>query len=162
MYRKDSFSAQFSGRRIWLIINEFGKVGVDGALLQEVKAVMAEITNGSIFCSCRLDRFEDELRRAVAAAPDVILVEASGLADPTNIQRVLSEKDFAKIRYKGSVCLVDVPRLEKVLYTARVCPKQIGISSLILRCRCLRGKMAAGRLCWPRSKSECNGIENGG
>lgn len=126
------FVGQFSGKRLWLIVNEFGKAGVDGALLQKVNAVMAEITNGSIFCACRLDQFEKELQRAVKEQPDVVLVEASGLADPTNIQKVLGQPEFASIRYKGSVCLVDTPRLQKVLHTARVCPKQLSVSSLIL------------------------------
>lgn len=126
------FVRQFSGQRLWLIINEFGKAGVDGALLQKVNAVMAEITNGSIFCACRLDQFEKELHRAVEEKPDVIFVEASGLADPTNVQKVLGQPDFASIQYKGSICLVDTPRLQKVLYTARVCPKQLSVSSLVL------------------------------
>lgn len=122
----------FEGQRLWLIINEFGKAGIDGALLQKVNAEIAEITNGSIFCACRLDRFEEQLRRAVAERPDVILVEASGLSDPTNVQSVLAQQELASIQYRGSVCLVDTPRLEKVLHTARVCPKQLKISSLVL------------------------------
>ena len=36
------FVRQFAGKRLRLIINEFGKAGVDGALLQDVNAVLAE------------------------------------------------------------------------------------------------------------------------
>lgn len=126
------FVKNFTGKRLWLIINEFGKAGVDGALLQEVGATLSEITNGSIFCACRLDRFEEVLQEAVENHPDVILVEASGLADPTSVQRVLRQDAFQEIVYRGSVCLIDAPRLEKVIHTARVCPLQIMISSLVL------------------------------
>lgn len=126
------FARQFPGKRLWLIINEFGKAGVDGALLQQLDAVLSEITNGSIFCACRLDKFEEELARAAAQKPDVILVEASGLADPTSVQTVLGQPAFSAIHYRGSVCLVDTPRLEKVLHTARVCPRQLMVSSLVL------------------------------
>lgn len=126
------FVRQFAGKRLRLIINEFGKAGVDGALLRDVNAVMAEITNGSIFCACRLDKFEEELHRCIADSPDVVIVEASGLSDPTSVQTVLGREEFSAIQYRGSVCLVDTPRLERVLHTARVCPKQLMVSSLVL------------------------------
>ena len=123
------FARQFPGKRLWLIINEFGKAGVDGALLQQLDAVLSEITNGSIFCACRLDKFEEELARAAAQKPDVILVEASGLADPTSVQTVLGQPAFSAIHYRGSVCLVDTPRLEKVPYFTGIlihCGNKVG------------------------------------
>lgn len=127
-----NFIRLFAGQRVYLIINEFGKAGIDGTLLQELGAVMAEISNGSIFCSCRLDQFETVLTEAVSKEPDVILVEASGLSDPTNIQKILSQGRLEKICYRGSVCLVDACRFSKVVETARMCRKQVAVSSLAL------------------------------
>lgn len=125
-----NFARLFPGKRLKLIINEFGKEGVDGALLRELDAALSEITNGSIFCACRLDQFEAALHKAVEDRPDVILVEASGLADPTNVRKVLEA--FPGIDYRGSVCLADVTRLRKIFSTALVCPRQIAVSSLVL------------------------------
>ena len=127
-----NFVRQFGSRRLFLIINDFGKVGVDGALLEKVNAVKAEISNGSIFCACRLDKFQEALHQALEEKPEVILVEASGLADPTGVEKVRGLPEFSGITYSGSVCLVDTPRLEKVIHTARVLPKQLRVSSLIL------------------------------
>lgn len=127
-----AFVRLFPVQKIYLIINEFGKTGVDGALLQEMHATLAEINNGSIFCACRLDKFEATLAQAIASEPNIILVEASGLADPTAVCKVLSAPAYSAIHYKGSVCLVDTPRFEKVVQTARVCPKQLAVSSLAL------------------------------
>ena len=80
-----------------MIVNEFGKVGVDGELLQKMGACLDEITNGSIFCSCRLDQFEQSLMDALKNNPDVILVETSGLSDPTNIKKSFRiQKDWKK------------------------------------------------------------------
>lgn len=126
------FVRQFKGRKLNLIVNEFGKAGVDGALLRDVNAVLAEITNGSIFCACRLDKFEEELHRCLSHMADVVIVEASGLSDPTSVQTVLGKPEFSDIQYRGSVCLVDTPRLERIIHTARVCPKQLMVSSLVL------------------------------
>ena len=120
----------FPGKRLHLIVNEFGRAGVDGALLREVGAALAEIDNGSIFCSCRLDRFEEELARALAGEPDLLLVEASGLSDPTNVRRVLA--GFPAIDYRGSICLADAVRMRSVFSTARMCPRQLAVSSLVL------------------------------
>ena len=127
-----NFIQQFNDKKLWLIINDFGKVGVDGALLEKVNAIKSEISNGSIFCACRLDKFEEALQEAIEDTPDIILVEASGLADPTGVEKVIGQPEFAKIDYKGSICLIDTPRLEKVIHTARVLPKQIKVSSLVL------------------------------
>jgi len=125
-----NFARQFAGRRLRLIINEFGRAGVDGTLLRELDAALDEISNGSIFCACRLDQFEAALEQAAADAPDVVLVEASGLADPTNVRRVLAQ--FPAVSYQGSVCVADAARLEKVFSTARACPRQLAVSSLVL------------------------------
>jgi len=103
---------------------------VDGTLLRELDAALDEISNGSIFCACRLDQFEAALEQAAADAPDVVLVEASGLADPTNVRRVLAQ--FPAVSYQGSVCVADAARLEKVFSTARACPRQLAVSSLVL------------------------------
>ena len=125
-----NFIRLFSDKKIYLIINEFGKAGVDGMLRKELHAAMAEINNGSIFCACRLEQFEEVLRQAAQQQPQVILVEASGLSDPTNIQKILEE--FREIEYCRSVCLVDSLRFQKAAETARMCRKQIMVSSLAL------------------------------
>ena len=128
-----SFIRLFPGRTMRLIINEFGREGVDGTLLQEVGATLREISGGSIFCSCRLDKFEEALEDGLAAAPDLLIVEASGLSDPSNIRKVLEENEArGRLRYRGCVCLVDAVRLEKVFDTARVCKKQLAVADLLL------------------------------
>lgn len=124
---------QFADQRIHLIINEFGKEGVDGELYKDVKATMDEINNGSIFCTCRLEQFETVLAAALKKNPDRIFVEASGLSDPTNVARIFSEKDkFANLDYRGCVTIVDASSFHKVFETASVVKKQLGVSNLIL------------------------------
>jgi len=131
-----NFVRLFMGKKVFLLINEFGKVGVDGELLREMDAAMAEISNGSIFCACRLDKFEEVLDDLVIQKPDVVLVEASGLSDPTSVRKVLGAERYQEIDYKGSVCLIDAVRFAAVRETARVCPKQVAVSSLALLNKC--------------------------
>jgi G3E family GTPase len=119
--------------RLKVIVNEFGKEGIDGALLKNSGVEVEEINNGSIFCSCRIDQFEETLKKVAAEEPDVLWVEASGLSDPTPIEKVLTEiEGFEQIAYRGSICLVDAVNFKKVFSTARVCKKQIAVNSIVL------------------------------
>lgn len=135
---KTTFIKQFLrlfpfGERVELIVNEFGKEGVDGALLSELGAVMKEINGGSIFCACRMDQFEKALQQSIARQPDIILVEASGMSDPTGVRRLFSQTDrFAQISYQGAVCLVDAVRFPKLYATARTCVRQLSSSDIAI------------------------------
>lgn len=128
-----NFIRHFSDQRLHIIVNEFGKEGIDGQLLKEIGTTLDEINNGSIFCSCRLDKFEEVLSHALTAAPDIIIVEASGLSNPTNIRKILAQPDkFTDIDYMGSICLIDAKQFHKVYDTATVVKKQIAISDIII------------------------------
>lgn len=120
----------YQGQRLALIVNEFGRVGVDGSLLSNLGAAMYEVTGGSLFCTCRLDQFEKALNLAAQESPDIILVETSGLSDPTAVRTVVS--DVPGLEYAGCIVLCDAARLEKVLTTVRVCARQLAVSDLIL------------------------------
>ncbi|MGI6031785.1 MAG: GTP-binding protein [Eubacteriales bacterium] len=125
------FISLFAGQKIQFIVNEFGQEGVDGALLSGLGAYLQEISGGSVFCSCRLDQFEKVLRESVDFAPDVILVEASGLSDPTGVRKLFSQTGrFPHIAYQGAVCLVDAVRFPKLYQTARTCVKQLASSDV--------------------------------
>lgn len=128
-----NFIRLFSDRRLHIIVNEFGKEGIDGQLLKEMNTALDEINNGSIFCSCRLDKFEEVLQHALAAKPDIIIIEASGLSNPTNIRKILAQPDkFPDVDYMGSICLIDARQFPKVYDTATVVKKQIAVSDVIL------------------------------
>lgn len=127
------FIRLFSGQKVQLIVNEFGQEGVDGVLLSELDACLSEIAGGSVFCSCRLDQFETVLRQSSDINADVILVEASGLSDPTGVRRLFSQTErFPHISYQGAICLVDAVRFPKLYATARTCVKQLAASDVVL------------------------------
>ena len=126
------FARLFPDKKIALIINEFGKSGVDGALLKDLDAALTEIDNGSIFCACRIEQFEDAVHSILEKEPDLIFVEASGLADPTAVRSIFKPELFPSLEYAGAICLVDAVRFHKVYQTARVCRMQLAISDMVL------------------------------
>ena len=124
-------SACFKDQKIGVIVNEYGRTGVDSENI--LSGQVTEITNGSIFCACRADQFDDALGRILALTPDVILVEASGLSNPASIDAVLRRRpDNEMFIFRGVVCLIDAPRLHKVIDTALVVPKQIDAADLLV------------------------------
>lgn len=96
-----------------VIMNEFGKTGIDGSLLKEFDIELSEINRGSIFCSCLQINFVTELARIAKTDVDRVFVEGSGLADPSNIGEILEAlKAYMKVEdnpyiYSGAICIVD-------------------------------------------------------
>lgn len=124
-------------QRLAVIINEFGREGVDGKLLSTLGVALAEINNGSLFCSCLLHQFQDTLAAIIeedSGAPvDTVIVEASGLSDPSSIMKILAgDPRFSKIHYRGAICLVDATRFYKVYETAMAVGKQVDVGDLFL------------------------------
>lgn len=99
-----------SKNKIGVIINEFGDVNVDGKLVERDGIQMAELTNGSIFCACIKDKFVDSLIDMSHRDLEYVIIEATGLADPANMNNILdgiAHKVKEPYDYRGSVCVVD-------------------------------------------------------
>lgn len=102
-----------TGSKNAVIMNEFGKTGIDGSLLEEFDIELSEINRGSIFCSCLQINFVTELERMAHTDVDRVFVEGSGLADPSNIGEILKALNaYMKVEdspyiYGGAICVVD-------------------------------------------------------
>lgn len=97
-------------RKVGVIMNEFGKVGIDGAIIKKDDMELIEINRGSIFCSCLQLSFVSALIEMADRNMEYIFVESSGLADPSNIGEFLDAVQVAKgdiYDYSGSICIVD-------------------------------------------------------
>ncbi|WP_019956483.1 cobalamin biosynthesis protein CobW [Yoonia vestfoldensis] len=103
------------GKRIALIINEFGDLGVDGDILQgcgeEVcaKDDIVELSNGCICCTVADDFIPTmEALLARSPAPDHIVIETSGLALPQPLVRAFNWPGIAtRVTVDGVVTVVD-------------------------------------------------------
>lgn len=96
--------------KVGVIQNEFGKLGIDGAILKRENIEMVEINRGSIFCSCLKLSFAQALAEMSKMDLKYLFVESSGLADPSNIEEILDGvKVIAGDKYnmKGVICLID-------------------------------------------------------
>ncbi|MEQ8898144.1 MAG: cobalamin biosynthesis protein CobW [Roseovarius sp.] len=104
-----------NGKRIALIINEFGDLGVDGGILKgcgiencDEDDVM-ELSNGCICCTVAED-FVPTMQKLLdrADAPDHIVIETSGLALPQPLVRAFNWPEIStRVTVDGVVTVVD-------------------------------------------------------
>lgn len=102
---------EFKDEKIGVIVNEFGEISIDGALVEKEGIKMTELTNGSIFCACIKDNFVSSLV-ALSKEKEIsyLFIEASGLADPASMSQILQgiAPDTGDVYdYRGSVCVID-------------------------------------------------------
>jgi G3E family GTPase len=130
-----NFLKNYSEIKVGVIVNEFGKIGIDGKLVERENMDLIEINNGSIFCSCLENAFIKGLIDLLDYNLDKIFVETSGLSDPTNLDKIieetksLSDKEF---NYKGSICIVNANNFLKLINTSQAVERQILFSDLII------------------------------
>eukprot|EP00119_Amphimedon_queenslandica_P003736 XP_003390669.1 PREDICTED: uncharacterized protein LOC100631588 [Amphimedon queenslandica] len=77
------------GRRIMVLVNDFGAINIDASLLASADEDTIALTNGCVCCTMGADLFlaiGDVLDRK--RRPDHLIVEASGIADPAKIAAV--------------------------------------------------------------------------
>ncbi len=104
------------GKRIGVIQNEFGKLGIDGEIIRNDDIQMVEINKGSIFCSCLKLKFVSALAEMAKKDFDYLFVESSGLGDPSNVEDILGAvRELAGDRFEfaGALCLVDAVNFMK-------------------------------------------------
>ena len=111
--------AHADGRRIALIVNEFGDIGVDGELLKGCGDALCreddliELANGCICCTVAED-FIPTMEKLIGRTepPDHIVIETSGLALPQPLLKAFGWPEIrARVTVDGVVTVVDGPAL---------------------------------------------------
>ncbi len=97
------------GRRIAAVVNDFGAINIDAALLEQTGDGVIGLRNGCICCSLQGDLLRtigSLLRRQ--PAPDAIVIETSGVADPAPIvDSLLDPVIFREAPLDSVIGLVD-------------------------------------------------------
>lgn len=97
------------GVRIGALVNDFGAVNIDAMLVAGQVDAMAGLTNGCICCAVDSDEAGEMLGKLAAVKPrlDLIVVEASGLAEPAALARTIAMADDKRYHYAGLVLVID-------------------------------------------------------
>ena len=109
----------YAGEQLVLIENEFGEIGIDGAILQEAGIEITEMNSGCICCSLVGD-FSKALKKVLDEFhPDRILIEPSGVGKLSDIKRAVSGVLSDEVVINSCVTVVDAKK-------ARVYRKNFG------------------------------------
>lgn len=97
-----------------VLVNEFGEVGIDGALLANEGAFVREVPGGCMCCVAGLPMQIGLNRLIQQARPDRLLIEPTGLGHPAQIVETLTNEHYHDVLTLGPViCLVDPRRLDE-------------------------------------------------
>lgn len=99
-----------NGKKVGVIQNEFGKIGIDGEIIKKDGMELVEINKGSIFCSCLKMNFVEAMCEMADRNLDYLFVEGSGIGDPSNIEDIIFGVTHNKgdvYDFAGIICIVD-------------------------------------------------------
>ncbi len=127
------------GRRIAVIENEFGEVGVDSEIIEQSEEQILEMNNGCICCTVRGDLIRilgtlKEKRSSGALAFDRVIIETTGMADPGPVaQTFFTDEDIGGYFLLDSILtVVDAKHAPKQLDEFREAQEQVGYADRIL------------------------------
>ncbi|PIE33336.1 hypothetical protein CSA56_12255 [candidate division KSB3 bacterium] len=124
----------YQSQRTVLLINEFGQIGIDGELLVQGNYDKIELNKGSLFCICVRTDFIFEVERiANELKPELLIIEATGLADTTEMEKMLAlPKLHQMIHLKACLCLVDCQNFLKIREFLNAPDSQVRNADLVL------------------------------
>ncbi len=126
--------SQKHGYKCAIIINEFGEISIDNQLVIGVDEDIIELNNGCLCCRVRGDLIKS-LEALVQKQKrfDYVLIETTGLADPSPIVHTFKASDLGdKMRLDGIITVVDARHLEKELEDSPEPASQIAFADVIL------------------------------
>lgn len=123
------------GRRIAVIENEFGEIGIDNELVIGADEEIFEMNNGCICCTVRGDliRILGNLMKRKDRL-DAVLIETTGLADPAPVAQTffVDEEIRAAFKLDAIVTMVDAKHVWQHLDSSSECQEQIAFADVVL------------------------------
>ncbi|MSU36313.1 MAG: GTP-binding protein [Pedosphaera sp.] len=123
------------GKRIAVIENEFGEIGIDNELVINAEEEIFEMNNGCLCCTVRGDliRILGQLMKRRDRF-DYVLVETTGLADPGPVAQTFFSDDEIKANFRldGIVTVVDSKHVWQHLDDSKECQEQIAFADRVL------------------------------
>ena len=122
------------GLRVAVLVNDFGSVNIDADLVIGVDSDVISLANGCICCTIR-----DDLAATVIETinrperPEYILLEASGVAEPSAICSTFTADCFAElIRLDSILCVVDAEQVFEVPELMELKIRQMAFADMVI------------------------------
>ncbi|GAB3625619.1 cobalamin biosynthesis protein CobW [Pandoraea terrae] len=122
------------GLRIAVLINDFGDINIDAALVARRDEEVIDLANGCICCSIGSELMAALLKIAERPArPDYLIIEASGVSDPWKIAQIgLADPAF---RLDGVIVLADAEAVRSLAsdrYVGDIVRRQLTAADIVV------------------------------
>ena len=124
------------GRRIGVLVNDFGEINIDSQLISSVEGETVSLTNGCVCCSIRDDLVSAmEQLLQLEPCPDMIVVETSGVSDPkaAAMAVVMSTRLAAATQLDAIITVIDASEiLDLDEVNGKLAEDQIAVADIII------------------------------
>ncbi|MGW6690638.1 GTP-binding protein [Streptomyces sp. NPDC054961] len=123
------------GTRIGVVVNDFGSIEIDAmSVAGQVGDSMVSLGGGCLCCA--VDGSELDAYLAKLADPvhriDVIVIEASGLAEPQEMVKMLVDNESPAVRYGGMVQIVDAAEFDATRAAHPETDRHLAVADLVV------------------------------
>lgn len=123
------------GKKIAVIENEFGEIGIDHEIVVNADEEIFEMNNGCICCTVRGDliRILNQLAKKKDKF-DYVIIETTGMADPAPVAQTffVDEQIKSQFTLDAIVTVVDGLHVNQQLERSHECPQQIAFADVVL------------------------------
>ena len=125
---------QQHGYKFAVIINEVGRIGIDGGLVENTKDEVLELSNGCLCCTVRKDLVKGVQALLKKGGFDYLLIETTGIADPQPVaQTFLNIPQLQQyVRLDSIITVVDAEQIEKQMVDAETAREQVAMADYLL------------------------------
>jgi G3E family GTPase len=125
---------QQHGYKFAVIVNEVGKIGVDGQLVERQQEEIVEMSNGCLCCTVRKDLVRGVQNLLKKGGFDYLLIETTGIAEPGPIaQTFLNIPQLQQlVRMDSIITVVDAEQILKQLQETDTAKEQITMADFLL------------------------------
>nr|WSZ98900.1 GTP-binding protein [Streptomyces sp. NBC_00857] len=123
-----------AGNRIAVVVNDFGAIEIDAMTVAGQVGSTVSLGNGCLCCAVdasELDGYLEQLTRP-SARIDIIVIEASGLAEPEELVRMILAGDHPNTVYGGLVEVVDAAEFDATRERHPEIDRHLAIADLVV------------------------------
>ena len=99
------------GKKVSILVNEAGDIGVDGATINSQGYNAVELPNGCICCSMVGTMHESLMKIKSEIAPDILIIEPTGIAFPGKVREAIEMIDYGE-EFIQIIGIFDGPRFK--------------------------------------------------
>ncbi|MDA9556973.1 GTP-binding protein [Vibrio sp.] len=101
-----------------VLVNEFGEIGIDGALMTDQGAMIKEVPGGCMCCTAGVP-MSVGINALLRLQPDRLLIEPTGLGHPKQVVATLTSDQYTNyVDLRATIALVDPRYLSNEKYTS--------------------------------------------